>query len=96
MFDDEEEEIDGIGSEKEKGDLDDFNYYVSYIKALEDEQFSKGEIARSLMEEFDLEKDEAVKIVKRYYAEKDKYGDDDEEADIVEDDDYGDGNISEF
>lgn len=95
MFDDEDDEIDGIGAVKD--DLDDFDYYVSYIKALEDEQLSKGEIARSLMEEFDLEKDEAVKIVKRYYAEKDNYADDDDaEDDVVEDDDYSDGNSSEF
>lgn len=95
MFDDEDDEISGIGAVKD--DLDDFDYFVSYIKALEDEQFSKGEIARSLMEEFDLEKDEAVKIVKRYYAEKDNYADDDDaEDDVVEDDDYSDGNSSEF
>ncbi len=92
MFDD-DDEIDGMGAPKD--DLDDFDYYVSYIKALEEEQVSKSEIARELMDEFDLEKDEVLKILRRYYAEKDNYDDDDEEEDIVEDDDYSDGN-SEF
>lgn len=88
MFDDEDEIA---GTKGVKDDLDDFDYYVSYIKALEDEFVSKSEIARELMDEFDLDKDEAIKIVKRYYAEKENYADD-EEDDIVEDDDYGDGN----
>ena len=47
-------------------DLDDFDYYVSYIKALEEELVSKGDIVRELMDEFDIEKDEAVKILKKY------------------------------
>ena len=73
-------------------DLDDFDYYVSYIKALEEEQVSKGDIVRELMDEFDIEKDEAVKILKKYLREKSDDDDDDEEDDIVEDDDYSDGN----
>lgn len=71
---------------------DDFDYYVSYIKALEDENLSKAEIARELMDELDLEKEEAVNIVKRYYAEKYDHADEEENDDYVEDDDYGDGN----
>lgn len=74
-------------------DLDDFDYYVSYIKALEEEQVSKGDIVRELMDEFDIEKDEAVKVLKKYLRRKDDdENDDEEEDDIVEDDDYGDGN----
>ena len=44
---------------------------------------------------FDIEKDEAVKILKKYLREKSDDDDDDEEDeedDIVEDDDYSDGN----
>lgn len=89
MFE-ENDEFDERGLDKD--DLDDFDYYVSYIKALENELVSKGEIARELMEEFDLDKNEAVKIVKRYYLEKDNYADEEEADDIVEDDDYSDGN----
>ncbi len=44
------------------------------------------------MDEFDIEKDEAVKILKKYLREKSDDDDDDEEDDIVEDDDYSDGN----
>ena len=74
-------------------DLDDFDYYVSYIKALEEEQVSKNDIVRELMDEFDIEKDEAVKVLKKYLRRKDDdENDDEEEDDIVEDDDYGDGN----
>ena len=76
-------------------DLDDFDYYVSYIKALEEELVSKGDIVRELMDEFDIEKDEAVKILKKYLREKSDDDDDDEEDeedDSVEDDDYSDGN----
>ena len=74
-------------------DLDDFDYYVSYIKALEEEQVSKGDIVRELMDEFGIEKDEAVKVLKKYLRRKDDdENDDEEEDDIVEDDDYGDGN----
>lgn len=76
----------------EKDTDDDFDYYVSYIKALEDENLSKAEIARELMDELDLEKEEAVNIVKRYYAEKHEHADEEENDDYVEDDDYGDGN----
>lgn len=100
MFDDDEN--DGFSGFQDRiqdkdGDLDDFDYYVSYIKALEKEDFSKSDIAREIMDEFDLDKDEAVRIVKRYFAEKDNFSDDDEERDdIVEDDDYSDGNSTEY
>ena len=30
-------------------DMDDFDYYVSYIKALEQEQISRGDIVHELM-----------------------------------------------
>lgn len=74
-------------------DMDDFDYYVSYIKALEQEQISRGDIVHELMDEFDLEKEEAVKILKKYLREKYENDDDeDDEEDIVEDDDYSDGN----
>ena len=96
MFDD--DEIDGFSAPGfQDDDLDDFDYYVSYIKALEKEDFSKSDIAREIMDEFDLEKDEAVRIVKRYFAEKENFSDDDDgEDDIVEDDDYSDGNSTEY
>ncbi|MGI5058614.1 hypothetical protein [Treponema pectinovorum] len=78
---------------RDEDDLDDFDYYVSYIKALEEEQVTKNDILRELMDEFDLEKEDAVKILKRYLREKEFDDDDeDEEEDIVEDDDYSDGN----
>ena len=35
-------------------DTDDFDYYVSYIKALEEESVSKVIIVRELIDEFDL------------------------------------------
>ena len=74
-------------------DLDDFDYYVSFIQALEDEQVTKNDIVLELMDEFDLERSEAVKILKKYLSSKDDFDDDDyEEDDVVEDDDYGDGN----
>lgn len=74
-------------------DLDDFDYYVSFIQALEDEQVNKNDIVLELMDEFDLERSEAVKILKKYLSSKDDFDDDDEEEDdVVEDDDYGDGN----
>ena len=73
-------------------DTDDFDYYVSYIKALEEESVSKGIIVRELMDEFDLEKDEAVKILKRYYNRVEDDDEEEEEDDYVEDNDYGDGN----
>ncbi len=77
-------------------DTDDFDYYVSYIKALEEDMVSRGDIVRELMDEFDLEKEEAVKILKKYLREKSEGSledeSDDEEDDIVEDDDYSDGN----
>lgn len=85
----------GYGSEgagSQKDGPDDFYYYISYVRALEDEQVSRTEIARGLMDEFDLEKGEVLKILRRYYAEKDSYGGGDEEEEIDEDDDYGDGN----
>lgn len=96
MFDD-DDETDGFSASHDD-DLDDFDYYVSYIKALEKEDFSKSDIARELMDEFDLEKDEAVRIVKRYFAEKADFDDDDDDGgdDIVEDDDYSDGNSTEY
>ena len=74
-------------------DLDDFDYYVSFIQVLEDEQVTKNDIVLELMDEFDLERSEAVKILKKYLSSKDDFDDDDdEEDDVVEDDDYGDGN----
>lgn len=77
-------------------DTDDFDYYVSYIKALEEDMVSRGDIVRELMDEFDLEKEEAVKILRKYLREKSEGSledeSDDEEDDIVEDDDYSDGN----
>lgn len=73
-------------------DLDDFDYYASYIKALEEEQVTKSDIVRELMDEFDLEKEDAVKVLKRYLREREEDEDEEEEDDIVEDDDYGDGN----
>lgn len=80
----------------EDDDTDDFDYYVSYIKALEEDMVSRGDIVRELMDEFDLEKEEAVKILKKYLREKSEGSledePDDEEDDIVEDDDYSDGN----
>lgn len=80
----------------ESDDSDDFDYYVSYINALEEENVSKKDIIRELMEEFDIEQIEAKKILKRYYEEERDYDDDDEyEDDFVEDDDYGDGNREE-
>ena len=51
-------------------------------------------IVRELMEEFDLEKEEAVKIFKRYLEEKSSMEEDDFIDDTVEDDDYSDGNRS--
>ena len=75
-------------------DGDDFDYYVSFLKPLEEEEFSKGMIVRELMEEFDLEKEEAVKIFKRYLEEKSSMEEDDFIDDTVEDDDYSDGNRS--
>ena len=66
----------------------------SFIKPLEEEEFSKGMIVRELMEEFDLEKEEAVKIFKRYLEEKSSMEEDDFIDDTVEDDDYSDGNRS--
>lgn len=102
MFDDDETDgFSGLQAGSQDGnlddDLDDFDYYVSYIKALEKEDFSKSDIAREIMDEFDLEKDEAVRIVKRYFAEKENFSDEDEgEDDIVEDDDYSDGNSTEY
>ena len=83
-YDDEYE----IGSD----DLDDFEYYADCIRALEDEYVSKSDIVRELMNEFDLEKAQAVKVLKRYLSEKAYRDDDDYEEDIVPDDDYGDGN----
>lgn len=77
-------------------DTDDFDYYVSYIKALEEDMVSRGDIVRELMDEFDLDKEAAVKILKKYLREKSEGSleDDsgDEEDDIVEDNDYSDGN----
>lgn len=80
----------------EDDDADDFDYYVSYIKALEEDMVSKGDIVRELMDEFDLDKDEAVRVLKKYLREKSEGNfedeNDPEEDDIVEDDDYSDGN----
>lgn len=76
-------------------DSDDFDYYVSYINALEEENVSKKDIIRELMEEFDIEQIEAKKILKRYYEEERDYDDDEYEDDFVDDDDYGDGNREE-
>jgi hypothetical protein len=74
-------------------DTDDFDYYVSYIRALEEEQVSRSDIVHELMDEFDIEAEEAVRVLKKYLAEKSGMDEDDEEEDdIVEDDDYGDGN----
>lgn len=86
MFDYEEDEYE-VGSD----DLDDFEYYVDFIKALEDEYVSKSDIVHELMNEFDLEQSQAVVVLKRYLREKSDWEDDYEE-DIVPDDDYGDGN----
>ncbi|WP_191013823.1 hypothetical protein [Treponema zioleckii] len=86
MFDYEEDEYE-VGSD----DLDDFEYYVDFIKALEDEYVSKSDIVHELMNEFDLEQSQAVLVVKRYLREKSDWEDDYKE-DIVPDDDYGDGN----
>lgn len=98
MFDDEDEGGGFYASEFQDSDLDDFDYYVSYIKALEKEDFSKSDIARELMDEFDLEKGEAVRIVKRYFAEKSDFDDDEDDVEdgAVEDDDYSDGNSTEY
>ncbi len=88
MFDDED-----IYTTNED-DTDDFDYYVSYIRALEEEQVSKNDIVLEIMDEFDLERSEAVKVLKKYLSKKSDFEDDDEdqEDDVVEDDDYGDGN----
>lgn len=87
MFDDDEEGTFAIGSDS----LDDFEEYAQYIKALEEDYVEKGLIIQELMDEFDLEKREALKIYKRY---KEEWADEDDDYDddIVEDDDYGDGN----
>ncbi len=89
MFDD--DESDGFMSFSDD-DLDDFDYYCSFIKALEEEFVSKSEIVTQLMDEFDLEKGAAVKVLKRYLAEKDDFDDEEEADDFCEDDDYSDGN----
>ncbi len=98
MFDDDEDTA-GFSAPDSRDDdgLDDFGYYVSYIRALEREDFSKSDIARELMDEFDLGKGEAVRIVKRYFSERDSFADGEDEADdVVEDDDYSDGNSTEY
>lgn len=96
MFDDDTAGFSGTDGRDEDG-LDDFGYYVSYIRALEREKFSKSDIARELMDEFALGKDEAVLIVKRYFSERDSFSDGEDEADdVVEDDDYSDGNSTEY
>lgn len=88
MFDDEDDDYVRVSD-----DLDDFDYYCSFIKALEDEYVSKSEIVQELMSECDLEQEDAVKVLKRYLREKDEMdSDDDESDDTVEDDDYSDGN----
>ncbi len=89
MFDDDEDE--GFMSSSDD-DLDDYEYYCSFIRALEEEYVSKGEIVMQLMDEFDLEKDEAVRLLKRYLQDGSDYDDEEEEDDICEDDDYSDGN----
>ncbi len=86
MFDNEDDEFE-VGSD----DLDDFEYYVDFIKALEDEYVSKSDIVHELMNEFDLEQSQAVVVLKRYLREKSNWEDYYKE-DIVPDDDYGDGN----
>lgn len=87
MFDDEEIYV------TSDDDTDDFDYYVSFIRALEEEQVTKSDIVFELMDEFDLEEKEAINVLKRYLREKSEDDDDDDyEEDIVEDDDYGDGN----
>lgn len=88
MFDDEDDDYVRVSD-----DLDDFDYYCSFIKALEDEYVSKSEIVQELMNECDLEQEDAVKVLKRYLREKAEMdSDDDEDDDTVEDDDYSDGN----
>lgn len=89
MFD---EDYDDIITTAGSDDLDDFDYYYSFIRALEDEYIERSEIISQLMDECDLERSEAIKIYKRYQAEKDDYDDEeDDDADGV-DEDYGDGN----
>ncbi|MBQ0051816.1 MAG: hypothetical protein KBT11_07120 [Treponema sp.] len=72
---------------------DELEYYFDFIASLADSGVSKREILQEMLDELDLEQDEAVKIIKKYFAAKEEAGDDDdEESDYVEDDDYGDGN----
>ncbi len=74
-------------------DADDYEYYVSYIRALENEGVERSIIVQELMSEFELELQQAVKVLKKYYAEKSSYDDEeDDDDDYVDDDDYGDGN----
>ncbi len=88
MFEDDDEFYAG-------DDTDDFEYYASYIKALEEDHVSKGIIVHELMDEFDLERDAAVSILRRYYAEGYNEDDDEDEYDDGEDEDYGDGNTED-
>lgn len=87
MYDD--EEVSSMG-----GDFDDFDDYVDFIKALKDDGMTPREIVEEMISEFDISQEEAVKAFKRFI--KEKRGEEDEvEDDIVEDDDYGDGNSEE-
>ncbi len=76
-------------------DNDEKEYYFDFIQSYEDSGFSKREILEQLCDELDLSRAKATRVLKQYLAEKDDYDYSEEADDIVEDDDYSDGNTEE-